>query len=100
MEKKIIADGRALLLRQMQLQSEASQLMRAYGLEPGHVHNLPDGDGYRIAFSYLERNPVSGVRQRYFEIPVSWEEYVTLDESTRRLILDRLAARLWEQPCL
>jgi hypothetical protein len=30
---------------------------------------------------------------------VSREEFITLDESARRLILDRLAARLREHPC-
>jgi hypothetical protein len=87
------------MLRQMQLQSESSRLMREYGLEPGHIQDLPDGDGYRIAFGYLESAPGRGRWQRYFEIPVSREEFITLDESARRLILDRLAARLREHPC-
>jgi len=73
--------------------------MREHGLQPGHLQEIPDGDGYRIAFGYLKKPPGARVLQRYFEIPVSREEFLTLDESVRRPILDRLAVRLREKPC-
>jgi hypothetical protein len=92
-------DSTELALQMMDLQRDARRLMREHGWEPGHVHQLPDRNGYRIAFGYVESAPGKGVWQRYFEIPVSDEEYRNLNESVRRLILDRLAARLEEKRC-
>jgi hypothetical protein len=87
-------NGTELAIQMMQLHSDARQLMRRRGFEPGHIHEIPEAHGYSLAFGYLDRTTGPGPRQRYFEVPVSSGEYAAFDESVRRRILDSLDARL------
>jgi hypothetical protein len=63
------------------------------GYEPGQIHDIPDGEGYRIAFGYRTR-VAGGIRQRYLEIPVTAVEHRLLDEASQQRILDALQKRL------
>lgn len=81
-------------VRIMQLHTDARELMLKHGLELGHIHEIPDSDGYRPAFGYIEATQGGGSRQRYLEIPVPTNEYARMDASSRYRILEQLERRL------
>ncbi len=85
---------RQLLERTRLLHSDVAKRLRVAGLTPGCMHEIPEGDGVRLAFGYVQRTPGGGVRQRYIETVITAAEYASMNGSVRRKVLAQVDAGL------
>ncbi len=85
---------RELAERSQQLHIRASRVFADFAIQPRGVIDIPDPTGYRLAFGYLVRHPGGGPRQKYIEIPVSIDEYLSMDAGVQERVLAQLTTEL------